>query len=85
VQFLHSEVHVGPSQAVVVELDHAANVKVMDSANFSRYRRGEAHRYYGGYATKSPMAVRPPRGGQWYVAVDLGGRPGHVRATIGVQ
>jgi hypothetical protein len=83
--FLHSEVHVGPGQAVVVQLDHAANVRVMDDANFSRYRRGEAHRYHGGLAQRSPVAIRLPSSGRWHVTVDLGGRAGSVRASIGVQ
>ncbi|MEK6719030.1 MAG: DUF1883 domain-containing protein [Chloroflexota bacterium] len=83
--FLHSRVQVGPGQAVLVELDHAANVKVMDDPNFDRYRRGTQHQYFGGHATQSPVAIRPPRPGQWHVIVDLGGYPGQVRAGISVQ
>jgi len=83
--FIHSEVQVGPGQAVVVQLDHAANVKVMDDTNFSRYQRREAHRYYGGLFRRSPAAIHPPSGGRWHVTVDLGGYAGSVRASIGVQ
>jgi Domain of unknown function (DUF1883) len=82
---LHSTVRVHPGQAVVVELDHAANVKVMDDLNFGLYQRGSGHQYYGGHATQSPVAVRPPRPGRWHVAVDLGGYAGSVRASISVQ
>jgi hypothetical protein len=84
VNFLHYEVSVGPDQAVVVELDHAANVRVMDSTNFTKYRNGQSHRYYGGHATTSPYAVRPPHAGGWHVAIDLGGSAGRVRASVRV-
>ncbi len=84
-EYLHSAVQVSPGEAVLVELDHAANVKVMDDPNFDRYRRGEAHRYFGGHATQSPFCIRPPRAGRWHVTVDLGGYPGSVRAGIRVQ
>lgn len=82
--FLHSEVSVGPGQAVVVELDRAANVMVMDGPNFQRYRRGDAHRYYGGHASRSPVAVRPPIG-RWHVVIDLGGGSGRPSANVRVQ
>lgn len=83
--FLHSTVQVDRGQAVVVELDHAANVKVLDDQNFARYRRGAEHRYLGGHATRSPVRIRPPRPGRWHVVVDLGGYPGTVQAGISVQ
>jgi len=83
--FLHSAVQVGHGQAVVVELDHAANVKVMDDPNYNRYQRGAQHQYFGGHATQSPVAIRPPRPGRWHVIVDLGGYPGQVRAGISIQ
>lgn len=84
-RYLHSEVSVGPGQAVRVQLDHAANVRVMDDLNFGLYQHGNAHRYYGGRATRSPVTITPPHPGRWHVAVDLGGHPGSVRASIGVQ
>lgn len=82
--FLHSEVSVGPGQAVVVELDRAANVKVMDGSNYERYRRGDAHRFYGGHARRSPVAIRPPSG-RWHVVIDLAGGGGRLAASVRVQ
>ena len=83
--FLYSAVQVGHGQAVLVRLDHAANVKLMDDTNYERYRRGTEHRYFGGHATRSPVAIRPPRPGRWHVTVDLGGYPATVRAGISVE
>jgi len=85
VNFLHYQVQVGPGQSIVVELDHAANVQVMDDINLARYRRRERYEYYGGAVHRSPCIVTPPRPGRWNVAVDLGGTSGHLRASVRVQ
>lgn len=62
----------------------AANVKLMDSSNFSNYKSGRNHRYYGGYVTRSPYRISIPNFGRWYVAVDLGGYSGTIRSSVKV-
>ncbi len=80
--YLHHEFEVGPDDVVEVTLDGQANVLLMDSANFDRYRRGEPYRYHGGLAEQSPARLVPPHRGRWHVVVDLGGFAGHVRAGV---
>jgi hypothetical protein len=83
--FMHSQVQIGSNNAIEVSLDgNAANVMVMDSSNFSSYRRGGRFRYYGGHCTRSPAIIRPPSSGNWHVVIDLGGGSGHVRASVRV-
>lgn len=61
---------------------NAANVQLMDSSNFSTYKRGRGgHRYIGGHATKSPVRLQVPRSGHWHVAVDLGGYAGRISSS----
>lgn len=62
----------------------AANVRLMDSSNFSSYRSGRSHRYQGGLAKRSPVRLQVPRSGHWHVTVDLGGLRGTVRSGIRV-
>ncbi|CAM4092097.1 DUF1883 domain-containing protein [Paenibacillus alkaliterrae] len=62
----------------------SANVKLMDSLNFSAYKAGRKHRYMGGHATKSPVRLAIPRSGNWHVTVDLGGYQGSVKSSIRV-
>jgi len=64
-----------------VTLSAGANVRLMDSTNFSAYRNGRQHRFIGGLATKSPLRLEIPRGGHWHVAVDMQGLRGTVRAS----
>lgn len=55
----------------VVLKGNAANVRLLDSSNFSSYRNGRRHRYYGGLVRRSPYRVTIPRSGTWHVAVDM--------------
>ena len=80
--FLHTEFAGGPERVVVVTLDHQANVMLLDDTAFASYRNGDRFNYYGGWATKSPVQLRPPSSGHWHVIVDLGGRSGQVRASV---
>ena len=69
---------------VEVTLDHRANVRLMDRSSFADYTAGRNHRYYGGYAKKSPVRITAPRSGSWILTVDLGGKPGRVRSSVRV-
>ena len=80
--FLHTDFNGGPENVVVVTLDGQANVMLLDDLAFSSYRNGGRFTYHGGWATKSPVQMRPPSISHWHVVVDLGGRAGQVRAGI---
>lgn len=49
----------------------SANVRLMDSMNLSRYKRGANYKCGGGFVTKSPIYLTVPSSGHWYVVVDL--------------
>lgn len=55
---------------------NAANVRLMDSSNFSKYKAGQSHRFIGGLIKQSPYNLKIPSSGHWYVAVDLQGFSG---------
>jgi hypothetical protein len=54
----------------------------MDSSNYSNYKNGRRHNYYGGLAKRSPIVLTIPRSGHWYVTIDLAGLRGSVRSSI---
>jgi hypothetical protein len=62
----------------------AANVRLMDSGNFSSYRAGRQHRYHGGLVQRSPYRVTVPSSGHWHATVDMQGLQGTVRSGIRV-
>lgn len=60
----------------------AANVRLMNSSNFSNYKNGRRHRYIGGLVKRSPYRVQIPNSGHWHITVDMAGLRGTVRSSI---
>nr|WP_321499441.1 DUF1883 domain-containing protein [uncultured Dethiosulfovibrio sp.] len=69
-------------QIVEVRLTAAANVRLMDSYNFSAYRSGKKHKYYGGLVKQSPFHIQIPSSGHWYLTVDMQGLRGSTKAGV---
>lgn len=85
-KFIHSDLG-NRSRGERVEFTlkgNSANVRLIDSSNFSSYKNGRAYRFHGGRATKSPIVLSIPRPGHWYAVVDLQGLGGSVKASFRV-
>lgn len=83
--FIHYDMgQLSRGQVVEVTLTSGANVRLMNSPNFSSYRRGQRHQYIGGLATRSPLRLQVPQSGHWHVAVDMQGLRGSTRANARV-
>jgi hypothetical protein len=81
-EYLHNEFELGTGDIVEVTLaGNAANVLLLDDANFQNYQQGKPYSYYGGYARTSPFCIQAPGPGRWHLVVDLGGGAGRVRAS----
>ena len=61
---------------------NAANVRLLDSSNFQKYKAGRKHQGYGGLVSRSPAHLTTPRNGHWHVTVDMQGLRGQVRSSI---
>ena len=81
---LHYEVDLESKDRVQVTLDHAANVMLLDTANYAQYKLGKDCSFYGGYAKQSPVTLAPPHRGKWHVVIDVEGHGGTVRAAVAV-
>jgi Domain of unknown function (DUF1883)/TIR domain len=80
-KFLHSSLgYCHRGDVLEVTLTRGANVRLLDSSNFQRYRRGDRHTFYGGLATRSPTHITVPRSGNWHAVVDMQGLRGSTRA-----
>jgi hypothetical protein len=81
-EYLHKEFDLAEGDIVEVTLaGNAANVLLLDAANFENYQQGKPYRYYGGYARTSPFRIQAPGPGRWHLVVDLGGGAGRVQAS----
>jgi uncharacterized protein DUF1883/TIR domain-containing protein len=85
VQFIHTDLgYRQRGEIVEITLTSGANVRLMDSSNFSSYKSGRQHRYHGGLAKQSPIRLAIPSSGHWHVAVDMQGLRGSTRASVRV-
>ncbi len=80
--FLHYDLNLSSNDVVEVNLDKQANVRLLDDINFSKYKSGQQHKYYGGLAKVNPIRISTPHSGHWNLVIDLGGYPGTVRASV---
>ncbi len=69
---------------VEIRMNMAANVRVMNMEAFENYKKKMPHDFIGGYVRFTPYAVTLPADGHWFVAVDRGGRPGTVTASVSI-
>ena len=83
-KFTHSDLG-NLSRGTTIEVTlrgNAANVRLLDSSNFQKYKAGRKHQYYGGRVSRSPAHLTVPRNGHWHIAVDMQGLRGQVRSSI---
>lgn len=60
--------------SVEVHLKHAANVFLVDSLNYRKYKSGQRFKYFGGEARKTPVNISVNGPGRWYLIVEGGGQ-----------
>lgn len=83
-RYLHFQLQVKADEVIQVVLQQSAYLRLMDDDNYASYRRGDQYRYHGGMASGSPAVIKPPTGGSWHLAIDLGGEDGEVKATVNI-
>lgn len=59
--------------SVEVNLNHSADVFLVDSMNFQKYKAGQNFKYFGGHYTKTPVNISVQGTGRWYLIVHGGG------------
>lgn len=60
--------------SVEVELQHAADVFLVDQTNFRKYQAGQRFEYFGGHYSRTPVNISVSGVGRYYLIVRGGGR-----------
>lgn len=60
--------------SVEVNLNHAADVFLVDSSNFRKYKSGQRFTYFGGHYTRTPVHISVEGADRWYLIVRGGGQ-----------
>lgn len=80
--FIHAQEHLNGGDVVRLDCDTQCNFMLMTDSNFSSYRRGGRHEYYGGFFTHFPATITAPHSGRWNVVIDLGGGRANIRYNL---
>jgi len=83
VNFLHFNLGQRPAGAIVRTSlrGSESDVFLVDSMNFSRFKRGESFEYTGGHFKQSPVTLQVPHASIWTAVVIPSGR---VEASVEV-
>lgn len=84
-RFIHHNLGLRKQGEIVeVTLTSGANVRLMNSTNFSSYKNGRRYQYIGGLAKHSPLRLLIPNSGHWHIAIDMQGLVGNTKASVRV-
>jgi hypothetical protein len=72
---------VGAGKTIEVELDRAANIRLLDFENFKLFKQGLPHEFVGGFIRFTPYRIVTPKQAHWVIVADLGGTEGEVSAS----
>ena len=82
--FLHRREYLEQGDIVIVDCSHQCNITLMSDLNFSKFKAGKSHNYYGGFYQYLPARIVAPCEGYWNIVLDLGGRSATVRHSISI-
>lgn len=82
--FIYSRMTAGPDRAVIVFLQHQANVFLMEAEEFENYRFGGLFRCRGGWTRRTPIRITLPSRSTWCIVVDLAGQDLEISAYVEV-
>jgi hypothetical protein len=82
--YLHYKVQAAPESVIQVKLSGRANVRLLDTLNYYKYRAGRLYQATCESTQELVVNLKPPRPGEWHVIVDLKGQASEVRAFVQV-
>jgi len=62
-EYIYCEIQANAGATLEVSLDQQANVRLLDAANYQRFKGGQQHQYYGGRVLRSPLRLPVPSSG----------------------
>ena len=72
--YLHYKVSAGEGKEIKVSLSNRANVRLMDTLNYYKYRAGRPYQSVSEFSEETRLQIKPPHKGEWHVIVDLKGQ-----------
>jgi hypothetical protein len=71
-KFLHKPFLAKAKDKIEVSFDKPTKVLLLESSEFSRYKKGLTYRYRGGLSKESPTSFIVPFDGTWHAVIEKG-------------
>lgn len=82
--YLHYRVHAGPENIIKIILSNPANVRLLDTLNYYKYKAGRLYKSTNETTQDTDVSWKPPHKGEWHVIIGLKGQDAEVRASVQV-
>lgn len=82
---IHSREHLNEGDVVVIDCDTQSNCCLTTDSDYSSYKRGGRHTYYGGHFKYFPAKIVVPHSGYWNITIDVGGSGSGFKYSINVR
>lgn len=84
-QFLHKREFLNKGDVVEVDCSHQCNVRLTTDSQFSNFKNGRRHEYYGGFYERLPARIAAPQSGNWNITIDIGGGSANLTHSITIH
>ncbi|HKL40637.1 MAG TPA: DUF1883 domain-containing protein [Cryomorphaceae bacterium] len=71
-KFLHKPFLAKSKDVIEVSFDKPTKVLLLESSQFSRYKKGQTYQYRGGKAERSPVSFVVPFDATWHAVIEKG-------------
>jgi len=71
-KFLHKPFLAKAKDKIEVSFDRPTKILLLESSQFSRYKKGLTYQYRGGMEKKSPVSFTVPFEGTWHAVIEKG-------------
>lgn len=70
-KFVHQREELKEGDMVIIHCSQMCNIRLMNDANFRRYKNGGRHTYHGGAFDRFPARIKIPSDGAWNITIDV--------------
>ena len=83
--FLHYDFKLRAGDEIKIMLDHQADVRLMDDANYALFKGRAKYAFVGGHASKSPASIVAPSDGHWNLVIVARDHASELHVTVEVR
>jgi len=84
-EYIHYQIRVFPHNNIVVTVDKQANIKLLNTIMYERYKSGKHVKASLEFLDSSGTSFKVPYKGEWHVIVEHGNYHGKITARVDIE